>query len=81
MPLYEFICLKCAQTFDELRSMDDRGEPAVCPNCGAEQTRRGVSSFAAFGSGERESRAVAGSSPCSECVSSPTVCAGCGFKQ
>jgi putative FmdB family regulatory protein len=33
MPLYEYRCNACAETFDLLRPMADRELQAVCPSC------------------------------------------------
>lgn len=37
MPLYDYQCPKCHQTFDALRPMDS--VPAPCPHCGTESPR------------------------------------------
>jgi putative FmdB family regulatory protein len=42
MPIYEFECEECGCRFDELISFDAASPP--CPECGAEQARRLLSS-------------------------------------
>lgn len=39
MPLYEFRCEACGETFEVLRKMGDE-TPAPCTACGAADTRR-----------------------------------------
>jgi putative FmdB family regulatory protein len=43
MPIYEYECEKCGCRFDELIAVDAPVPP--CPECGAEQARRLISSF------------------------------------
>ncbi len=38
MPLYEFLCEKCQEEFEELCSGPDKKEKVRCPNCGSEET-------------------------------------------
>jgi putative FmdB family regulatory protein len=57
MPVYEYVCMKCEERFEELV----RGDMEVaCPECGATKVARQISTFAltgaarqtgAFGSG------------------------------
>ena len=48
MPLYEFTCERCGKSFEELKALSERDDPAVCPDCGAEATRQ-MSAFAMVG--------------------------------
>lgn len=34
MPVYEYKCTHCDETFDVIASLDERDEKAVCPRCG-----------------------------------------------
>ncbi len=43
MPLFEFTCKGCQQTFEELVTPD---ETVTCPHCGREELERLVSTFA-----------------------------------
>ena len=45
MPLYEFTCERCGKSFEELKSLSEREDPASCPDCGAEAKRQ-MSAFA-----------------------------------
>lgn len=38
MPLFDYICLKCSDRFEELVSSAD--QPVVCPSCRSKQTER-----------------------------------------
>ncbi|HEY5386478.1 MAG TPA: zinc ribbon domain-containing protein [Thermoleophilia bacterium] len=40
MPLYEYRCEACGETFEIVTSLADRDENAVCPACGAHHTTR-----------------------------------------
>ena len=46
MPLYEYACDDCGQTFEKLVSVRDRDNEGVCPGCGSEHVQRLVSAFA-----------------------------------
>lgn len=47
MPLYEYFCLDCRQTFDALRKFDQADEPIRCLACEGENTTRKLSLIAA----------------------------------
>jgi len=49
MPLYEFTCTDCGETFEELvaASLDALG--VTCPDCGSERVEKLVSRFASAG--------------------------------
>ena len=52
MPIYEFACSACGNSFERLQKMSD-ADPSVCPNCGEEAVSRQLSapSFRLAGSG------------------------------
>ncbi len=51
MPIYEFQCQTCNQSFEELvRSSESWGE-VVCPQCGSRSIRKKISSFNAPNAG------------------------------
>lgn len=74
MPLYEYICLDCAEKFDALRSINDADKPFPCPRCASASTRRTLSVFAAH----CEGKILTGnsSSGCSSCAGGN--CSSCG---
>jgi putative FmdB family regulatory protein len=49
VPLYEFTCTDCGETFEELvaASLDTLG--VTCPDCGSEDVEKLVSRFASTG--------------------------------
>lgn len=49
MPIYEYKCKTCEETFEELVSSNTEGDHLTCPTCGAVGARRLVSAFAAHG--------------------------------
>ena len=50
MPIYEYVCMQCESHFEELVR---NGEEPPCPDCGAADVRRQLSSFAAVGAGKQ----------------------------
>ena len=48
MALYEYRCAECEERFDLMRPMSAADEPAACPECGSEDSRRVISNFAAI---------------------------------
>ena len=40
MPLYEYTCQVCDNTFEKLRAVDSMDDDAPCPDCGSESRRR-----------------------------------------
>ena len=50
MPIYEFECKKCNQTFEKLLKRMDEKAKEPCPACGSKQTTRKLSVFAAAAS-------------------------------
>ncbi len=49
MPLYEYHCVKCGETFEKLVSLRDRTKAPACPECSSKKVERLVSSFAVGG--------------------------------
>lgn len=46
MPLYEFTCTKCGETFEELVSAGLDALGVTCPECGSADVEKKVSRFA-----------------------------------
>lgn len=49
MPLYEYRCQNCGQTFEQLVSFSQSERVFTCPHCASEDTRKQISTVAAFG--------------------------------
>lgn len=45
MPLYEYRCAQCSQTFELLRGMENADRDVVCPKCASEEVERLLSTF------------------------------------
>ncbi|OGG95154.1 MAG: hypothetical protein A2527_08255 [Candidatus Lambdaproteobacteria bacterium RIFOXYD2_FULL_50_16] len=56
MPLFDYHCDQCGQTFTELRKGEQKDQPIDCPSCGSTQTQRLVTSFALGGQGGSTSK-------------------------
>jgi len=69
MPLYEFRCRTCDETFELRRSMSESNDPATCPQ-GHDGAVRLLSVFANHGGGSS-----AGSAPT---ITPPKMGGGCG---
>jgi putative FmdB family regulatory protein len=46
MPLYEYYCPECKDTFEALRSTPEADAPVACPSCRQVSTQRILSLFA-----------------------------------
>jgi putative FmdB family regulatory protein len=46
MPLYEYRCGGCGQTFEQLRRMQDADRDLACPKCKSGEVERLLSTFA-----------------------------------
>ncbi|HXL05185.1 MAG: zinc ribbon domain-containing protein [Firmicutes bacterium] len=65
MPIFEFKCKKCGAKFEELLRSSDTSN-VTCPNCGTDEIKRLLSTFAySGGSGIKTSAASSGG--CGSC--------------
>jgi putative FmdB family regulatory protein len=51
MPLYEYRCQTCGNSFEMLRRMSDADRDLLCPKCASEEVERQISGFATGGCG------------------------------
>lgn len=65
MPIYEFKCNRCENTFEQLVLSSDEEENVTCPSCGDRDTSRLMSSFSCGSSGMGKALSSGGSSACS----------------
>lgn len=64
MPIYEYTCTICSNSFQKLRPMSEVNEPAHCPDCGSDSQRQ-LSVFMSFStSPEGQTSAIAGGGGC-----------------
>lgn len=45
MPIYEYICERCNNLFEEFEFSSHSDEKAACPKCGSTETKRVLSSI------------------------------------
>lgn len=65
MPMYEFACQDCGQSFEKRLRMSQASDAQDCPSCGSHQTRKLISSAFAVGGGTKTMRRVAAPPPTS----------------
>jgi putative FmdB family regulatory protein len=51
MPIYEFHCDACDNSFEKMTTMSARDEKVECPSCGSKKTGRKLSVVAVGGAG------------------------------
>ena len=61
MPIYEFVCKKCGNTFEQLVFKSDPQSGYLCPICGDSDTCKLMSSFSC---GQATSGGASGKSSC-----------------
>jgi putative FmdB family regulatory protein len=59
MPLYEFDCLSCGQSFEKLVRSAEAIKEVVCPICGQTHVQKKLSTFAANIKGSSSGSAAA----------------------
>jgi putative FmdB family regulatory protein len=70
MPIFEYICEKCGNEFEEL--VFDRQAPVNCPGCGSKKPRK---KFSVFAHKSDSGFTSSSGSSCSGCTTSN--CSGC----
>ena len=71
MPLYEYRCPACHRRFEVLQRMGESAAKVRCPECGAAEVERQLSTFAAVAGG--------GSSPAADFGGCGRPACGSGF--
>lgn len=51
MPMYEYRCTQCGESYEQLRRMSEADAGLVCPHCGSEQVERQISACSIGGCG------------------------------
>ncbi len=65
MPIYEFQCQECGNPFEELVFSSSAISELSCPNCGSEDIRKKLSTFASKVSGKSSFSFGSSASSCS----------------
>jgi putative FmdB family regulatory protein len=47
MPIFEFICESCGESFEELVRSSSEPSKVICPQCSSNQVKKKISLFAA----------------------------------
>lgn len=63
MPLYEYQCPDCEQTFDKLARFSEADKIPVCPNCGGNNSQKKISAGAVIGTSSSGSFSSSGNAP------------------
>ena len=64
MPLYEYHCDDCNESFELRRPMSASDEATECPNCDGQNVKRQISVFMAFTKGASGSKSLGGGCAC-----------------
>jgi putative FmdB family regulatory protein len=64
MPLYEYQCDNCGEKFEVRRPIRASDDPAACPNCESNDSRRQVSLFMTFVKGAEGTQSMGGGCGC-----------------
>lgn len=62
MPMYQYACESCGQSFEKKLSMAQAGEAQECPNCGSPRTRKKLGAVA-LGAGATPTRTAQSTLP------------------
>lgn len=77
MPIYEYSCQACGQSFERLVRLSTPTESIECPQCGQRQAKRMLSAFATCGGDGGSLSFGAGAS--SGCGGASSGCGSSGF--
>ena len=64
MPIYEFDCHECGDTFDTLVRSASRVSEVTCPTCDSDEVKKRLSLFSSRVSGGTRSSAASASAAC-----------------
>lgn len=48
MPIYEYVCKKCKESFSVLQRIGKTEKDTVCPGCGSSDVKKKISVFSGF---------------------------------
>ncbi|MFH2037854.1 MAG: zinc ribbon domain-containing protein [Chloroflexota bacterium] len=72
MPLFEFECIECNKTFEDLVRNNIDLKSVICPFCGSDSTRKKISTFASRVVGASISSNMSSGITASSCSSGST---------
>ncbi|GBE36467.1 zinc ribbon domain protein [bacterium BMS3Bbin07] len=52
MPVYEYTCIKCKETFTLLQRIGTTEKDTICPHCGSSEIKKLITSFSCSVSGD-----------------------------
>ncbi len=68
MPLFDYRCLSCNNTFSELRRISEKDDKISCPQCKNESTKRLLTSFSVGSSTSTSPAQCANAATCPSAV-------------
>lgn len=63
MPLFEYLCVRCGNRFEQLVRTQQPTPEIVCPRCKSGPVQKQMSGFAVAGGASRSATAAASSAP------------------
>ena len=72
MPLFEFECIECTKTFEDLVRSSADVNNVICPFCGSDSTKKKISTFASRVVGASISSNMSSGISASSCSSGST---------
>jgi putative FmdB family regulatory protein len=63
MPLYEYHCRECGESFDKIVSFSEADQLPTCPKCGKKETQKKISAGAMIGASSVGSLSSGGCAP------------------
>jgi len=73
MPIYEYSCRACGETFEQWHPSMKNLSPVACPRCGSADVQRGISAPAVRSSGAAQTASDASSGDAGNAPAKPEV--------
>jgi putative FmdB family regulatory protein len=67
MPIFEFVCTECEESFEDLVLSLSKVDEVVCPSCGGDKVKKKMSTFASKPAGGMGSFSLNTASPSHSC--------------
>jgi len=62
MPIYEYLCSECGESFEKMVRFSEANQSPVCPKCASQDTHKKISKVGSFGTSLSGSTNTSGSS-------------------